>query len=130
MPTMITRAFALTILAVTGLPLAAQAQAPSRAPPPAARPAGPPPTAPAAAAPAREAPALPQAERTTASYGDWVLGCGQPAGGERRPDPGHTPQGQPLVHLAARRDAAAAVLAVREPLYGLLRLFPFGAAAG
>lgn len=65
------------------------------------------------AAQAQEGTAAPRPDRTTASYGDWVLRCELPAGGERRCEVAQTIQdqrGQPLAYLTARGVAPGQVV--------------------
>ncbi|MCR0981200.1 invasion associated locus B family protein [Roseomonas populi] len=58
----------------------------------------------------QEGSTVPQPDRTSATYDNWTLNCGRSGGIERRCEVSQTlvnPQGQPLVQLVARRDAAA-----------------------
>lgn len=90
----------LAFLAILGAaPLSARAQAPSRSTPPAAAPAQ------APALPGGNT-AVPRPDRTTASYGDWVLRCELSNAGERGCEVAQTIQdgrGQILALLTARR---------------------------
>jgi invasion protein IalB len=97
------RAAALSLLvALCGAGTGALAQAPARAPQPGS--ASPPP--PSSAAPSA---AAPRPDRTTASYGDWILRCElQASAGGRRCEIAHTvtdQRGQTLALLVARRAA-------------------------
>lgn len=88
------------LLAIAGGMPAALAQAPARGGAPAA-------PAPTVAPPAT---AIPRPERTTASYGDWILRCELPAGSsERSCEVAQIVQdarGQTLAQMIARRAAA------------------------
>lgn len=106
---MVPRATFATVLALMlvagGRPADAQApaQAPARSPAAAATPAAPP--APPLAPPRQDG-GVPRPDRTTASYGDWVLRCDLSNGGERLCEVAQTIQdgrSQVLALLTARR---------------------------
>lgn len=94
----------LTLVAVVTLGWPA---APAGAQPRAGAPAGSLP----ATSPPRDQGAAPRPDRTTATYGDWVLRCELPAaGGEQSCEVTQTVldgRGQPLIQIVARRGSAA-----------------------
>ena len=100
------RIAALAPLAVAFGVSGALAQAPARVGPAAA--VAP---APQAAPPTAATPAAPRPDRTTATYGDWVLRCELPAGGgERACEAAQTvldQRGQVLAQIAARQPSPA-----------------------
>lgn len=90
----------LALMVVLGdRPAGAQAQAPSRSPPAGATPTTPPVSP-------RQDGGIPRPDRTTASYGDWVLRCDHSNAGERACEVAQTIQdgrSQVLALMTARR---------------------------